>query len=794
MATRGLQNRRRVTRASSKAASATATPAPVLETDILEPPPRAASRSRREGSARLEADAPNTPKIGPAPNFNYGSPDRDIPRSIVNPDAGIARVLTRSLARVRRINYDDPDDSDDGDDLMGDGSIITFPENPTPRPPPNPPSVIFSTYEPEKPIVPLYTEESSRYVEEQVRDVSPTPTFRVDDMAPELETYDDDDDHREARQWTKGMIFYALVILSIFGLGWIGSVRFMKTQDASVRDMFGRVPEGWILLPETFYAGIRRAGQDLERQGEKLERAYKALHDANRHSLNVTTLMERVRGTWEQRLEYVEAHLSVTERDIVTLKDRLHRSSIMRLEEMLPKQIVVQKGPDGELEIGPLFWTALRAKIDEEYGTAGPSGDQSNNGESRSNEPHSTPSQWQEFLVANERLLEQKLEREFTDYRKKVLRDQAILTRPEFLDVLNKRYRELSSQIVQSREQVDNQIRLLDHSISSRIYDAIMTRYNKIAKEDVLASIAPAQLEAMAHVAILANTFNALSKTNWLSPSLGAVVNPHGTSMKYIPPEPDSPRRINIFGHAIRRINMFWRGPHRSKIPNYVEPLPAVAALIPWHDLGDCWCTPASSERGARLDIHLGRAIYPSEMVVEFPPASSTPEFKTAPRTIEVWGRFVDRQAWQRTRQHFEEVHRRRSSSSSPTTNPNSDPDADDPRDPDSRGGWAPLAHFQYDVRHPNHVQTFPFPLDPAALDAQIERIRVLFLDNWGDPHRVCIYRLRLAGLEASDAMSDTNSPPDDDDEDEDEEKRSYREHHGDADERVLGDEHDGWQ
>ena len=118
--------------------------------------------------------------------------------------------------------------------------------------------------------------------------------------------------------------------------------------------------------------------------------------------------------------------------------------------------------------------------------------------------------------------------------------------------------------------------------------------------------------------------------TNFLSPATGAIVNPYRST-------PTSGKQLTTVQWLYMQfISQFIS---QKKLANANA---HVTALVPWQDVGDCWCTVPWERHDlkSQLAIKLGRAIVPEEVVVEHVPYGSSlfPEF--TPRRMELWARF----------------------------------------------------------------------------------------------------------------------------------------------------------
>ena len=115
-------------------------------------------------------------------------------------------------------------------------------------------------------------------------------------------------------------------------------------------------------------------------------------------------------------------------------------------------------------------------------------------------------------------------------------------------------------------------------------------------------------------------------KINFLSPAMGAIVDPANTAPTASENHPSYFKRVVM--RMFRLGANFGRGP-----------LPPVAALSPWEETGDCWCS-TPREGATQLAVLLGRDIVPEEVIIEHVPASTTLHPDSAPKEIEMWARF----------------------------------------------------------------------------------------------------------------------------------------------------------
>ena len=111
------------------------------------------------------------------------------------------------------------------------------------------------------------------------------------------------------------------------------------------------------------------------------------------------------------------------------------------------------------------------------------------------------------------------------------------------------------------------------------------------------------------------------TKINYFAPGSGAIINPLASSPTLQKAPPLFLKAFTLLTGSVKYISN-----------------PPAAALLPWSDLGDCWCAAGSDD--VRLAVKLGYEVYPTEITVEHFPVDESPEPGTAPREIEVWAGF----------------------------------------------------------------------------------------------------------------------------------------------------------
>ena len=209
-------------------------------------------------------------------------------------------------------------------------------------------------------------------------------------------------------------------------------------------------------------------------------------------------------------------------------------------------------------------------------------------------------------------------------------------------------------------------------------------------------------------------------QVNFFSTGLGAVVDPYLSS-------PTRKKEITFLQRGV--VNFFGL--------DLRKPLPPVAALESWDDIGDCWCAPPGRGK-AQLAVLLPRAIYPTAITVEHIPSEATLDIAAAPKDMELWAQIHD----EGTREAVANA---------------AFPLLGDVIDASVNLGptYVRIGKWQYSIHQPNHVQTFTMAVDLEHFDAKVDKVVVRATTNWGGQDYTCLYRLRLFG-KLADGVADT--------------------------------------
>lgn len=259
-------------------------------------------------------------------------------------------------------------------------------------------------------------------------------------------------------------------------------------------------------------------------------------------------------------------------------------------------------------------------------------------------------------------------------------------------------------------------------------------------------------------------------KINFLSPGLGAIVDPRAGMTS--PTAGHKPTWGQWF---------FLRVPGLSGYAGYQEPPDANTALQPWNDVGDCWCS-VPRDGVSQLSVKLQHPIIPEEVVVEHIPFTATPDPFAAPKDIEVWARYgvfpssspklissEDSEPsskrgsflpWKSDPQtQAKEAWRKEIDLAVPVTDESIPlvvmstlriankgiPESEYSGDTTLGPGFYRIGKMRYDVLSTENIQRFPIDSIIEIPHLRVDEVTFRIKSNWGSGH-TCIYRFRLHG------------------------------------------------
>ncbi|KAI9827206.1 MAG: hypothetical protein M1832_005343 [Thelocarpon impressellum] len=229
---------------------------------------------------------------------------------------------------------------------------------------------------------------------------------------------------------------------------------------------------------------------------------------------------------------------------------------------------------------------------------------------------------------------------------------------------------------------------------------------------------------AVAHVDALMEADPALKadytfqKVNFFSTGLGADVDPFLTS-------PTAVMRSTFLQRLVTRVLPAGRGLRKPKAP--------IAALQPWDDIGDCWCTPSNAGR-AQIAVLLPRRIFPTDITVEHIPKTATLDIGSAPRHLELWAQVLNPDALRIARSRATDLW-----------------GAQLPDEGGARGldeTFVRVAKWDFNPHGRSHVQSHRLDVDMQDVRAAVDKVVLRTKGNWGAA-QTCLYRARMGGVVA---------------------------------------------
>ncbi|MCJ1394549.1 hypothetical protein MMC18_007428 [Xylographa bjoerkii] len=251
------------------------------------------------------------------------------------------------------------------------------------------------------------------------------------------------------------------------------------------------------------------------------------------------------------------------------------------------------------------------------------------------------------------------------------------------------------------------------NSITTNEYSDIMSRLTTMQKSyDSLSAQKPQPIGP--------------DRVNYFSRGLGATIDPHLTSPT---------RKLTV-----RSRSWFGLSSYELRTPD------PITAILPWADIGDCWCAPPSGGK-AQLTVLLPRKIVPTHLVIEHIPQGATLDIGSAPREVELWVQIEDPEARVRVIDAALTVPTLAEESllSARTLPVYGAAAALDKT-------WIRIGRWEYDIFAANHVQSFAVPVELDHFQVAVDKVSVRVRKNWGMKDYTCLYRLKMHGLLAEKA------------------------------------------
>lgn len=383
------------------------------------------------------------------------------------------------------------------------------------------------------------------------------------------------------------------------------------------------------------------------------------------------------------------------------------------IEEILPSRLAVNvDAKTGQVALDPKFWQYLKSHFSAGDGKAGSSSSTS-------------IGSWEDFVNLNSDKLRKMVNNEVDGLIMREVQDGAILSKKSFGAALERELRSLADKLSQSTSE---QIARLTHDVDGKISKIQQMVSGHGSKHASLSSI---KLSSGQDVNTIVSTLidealsryskDILGKPDFALYTAGGRVIPSLTSPSY------EIRPSTLSGSILAKLT--GSGIIRGKAP--------VTALH--HDIstGQCWAINGSS---GQLGILLSRTIYPTDITVEHASKDVALDVSSAPKNFEAWGVVSDAEVFERL------------SSSSKTNAGEALSSFEEGKN--KAGNMIRLVKGVYDVEASNNIQTFE--VDEIIKDLKIPISAVVFkvLDNHGNEHLSCLYRVRVGGeLAENDAL-----------------------------------------
>ena len=261
---------------------------------------------------------------------------------------------------------------------------------------------------------------------------------------------------------------------------------------------------------------------------------------------------------------------------------------------------------------------------------------------------------------------------------------------------------------------------IFDNRPLSALEDLVTHQYNLIqTRVDYIE-------RSYAHLAKSVNVVPPTRKVNFFALGSGVVIDPYLTSpTRYV-------KQRSIINGAFN----WLRGLPPKSLP------PPFMALTAWDDMGDCWCAPDSGGK-SQLALELNQMIVPQELVVEHISMAATLDAGATPRDIELWVQIKDPERRQAVAKAALYYHITSQQGDNQKTTYSTTRSLDDT--------WVRIGRWQYNLFDENNIQTFQVPVPLDHFNAPVKKLAIRTLSNWGKVDYVCLYRLKLHGLVATD-------------------------------------------
>lgn len=380
------------------------------------------------------------------------------------------------------------------------------------------------------------------------------------------------------------------------------------------------------------------------------------------------------------RLDLLQSALIDSQRlrlDNLEKRLNMHTTSVKRLEELLPSQLAVTI-VDGQASIPEEFWSALESKLNDD--SAG-------------------VRVWDAFLRRNQANIEVISRSSALQAIDAAAESGRVVTAAQFADAVAKNHEWMMRNREEDMRRAEDYIRGQIHDIATNATTDLITRSGALFSDK--------ELEILAKANLVRNRYEALRSINYLSPGLGALVDPYLTSPTFVKGKTWLARRL-------------------------YQAHPPVAALQRWDEATECWCAASSDDMGkAQITVRMEHQIHPKDLIIEHIPATGTLNISSAPRHIDLWAQmpktFVG---------DISDLQERLYDFRGQTVKC---------QDPAPTNRHICIGSGSYAIHSSTHVQTVSAMAPMDEFGIAVDTITVRAVSNWGG-EATCFYRLRMTG------------------------------------------------
>lgn len=227
-------------------------------------------------------------------------------------------------------------------------------------------------------------------------------------------------------------------------------------------------------------------------------------------------------------------------------------------------------------------------------------------------------------------------------------------------------------------------------------------------------------------------------QTNFLSHGMGAIVDPGLSSPTYT-----------------LKDTYFQKVSSMLMVSKYGSKPAQFQALLPWDDVGDCWCSALRPDGMSQLSVDLGRPAVPEEVVVEHIPRGATLEPGMAPKEMELWAQFAFLEG-EDAPKTFTSWEGDTLLANGRTLHENlmeplrfayrNEPDRAFSDDEILGPTFYRIGRWTYNLHAVNNVQRFTLDATIDIAGVRVDKVVVRMKSNWGSKETTCLYRVRLHG------------------------------------------------